>query len=198
VQFACLSTLYADSDVAGIVLVYDPRSGAWSVDTFAAAQPGLLLADWTGQRMIAQAKIVTDTHCLRHESDGFADSDQATTLRVRTGDIRPWGTFGHGVINRIGLVHELRSACTLSTTLTTENGSRTSTEVYSGSAPDTAGTTQYLETSLNKDTLRDVNMLRVEISESSTSEGVALIHLVAEHDAKPQGFKLQPIGKRVT
>jgi hypothetical protein len=192
VQWACLSSDDADSATAGVVIVYDPARKVWSVDTFEAAQPGTLLACWDGARLLAQGKLTADTHQLRLESETYADDDLAITRTLRTGDLRPWGSFAHGVINRVGIIHDVVASCTLSVTMTTENGASTTTKAYT-----TTGTA-YLEASLNRETLRDVNFLRVELSESGTTAGTALIHMVAETDIKAQGFKLEPIGNRVT
>jgi hypothetical protein len=198
VQWACVSTLDVDSTTAGVLLVYDTVRKLWSVDTFGASMPCTLISAWDGQRCLAQAVAAVDTHQFRLQSDAYSDAGTAIERIARTGDVRPWGTFSHGVINRIGVIQELESTCTATTILTTENGASTSTRVYTGGSDGAVGETQYLEVSMNKETLRDVNFLRIELSESSTTAGLALFGMVIEHDAEPQGFKLPPIRNRVT
>lgn len=198
VQWTCVSTLTVDSATAGVVIVYDTVRKVWSVDTFGAAQPCILLSAWDGQRCLAQNQIVADTHQFRLQDTNHSDAGTAITRTVRTGDIRPWGSFGHGVVNRIGIMQELEAACTTTQILTTENGANTSSRVYTGAGSDSiVGETEYLEASADATSLRDVNFLRVELSESSTTAGTALLGMVIEHDAKPQGFKLLPPRNRV-
>jgi hypothetical protein len=190
IQWTCVSTLAASSSTAGVVIVYDTVRKLWSVDTFGATSPCIFISCWDGQRCLAQGQATADTHQFRLQSTAYSDAGTAITRIERTGDLRPWGTFGHGVMNRVGVMHELASACTLTTTLTTEQGSQATDRVYTGSGADGAtDATQYLEIAMGKDTHRDVNMLRIETTESSTAAGVALIHVVVETDIKPQGFK---------
>lgn len=194
VQWVCVNA----AGSASRLIVYDTIRKLWGVDVLGGSAP-VLITSWNGQRALGCDQLTSRTHPLRLESGEFRDHGTAIEMIARTGDIRPWGTFAHGVINRLGIIHELRAASTLNVALTTEHGARTVPRVYTGIAPDpVSGATTYLEIALGQQTLRDVNTLRVEISESSTNEGVALIGMVVEHDVKPQGFKALASRDRVT
>lgn len=197
VQWVCVESETTPS--AGRVIVYDTIRRLWSVDSLAGS-PVVFVSSWGGPRALATSAISGATHPLRLQSANYLDHGTAITMTVRTGDIRPWGTFGHGVVNRVGLILEPQSSSTVSVTLTTENGSKASSRQFTGVSPDTAfGSTAYLDVELGNTTGRDVNFLRVEISDAtSNSAGSALFGMVVEHDVKPQGFKLLPARNRKT
>lgn len=204
VQWTALSSA-TDAAAPGVVLVYDTARDAWSVDTFAADRPGAFMTNWNGQRMIAAMSSLVGAngasywHPFRLQNTAFADSSLAISFLAKTGDMRLWGTFGHGVINRVGLLGILRSACTLSVTKTTDKGTRATTRGYTGISPDyVAGDDVYLEVALGSTEQRDVTFLRFQIAESSTVEGMAFIGFVVEADNKPQGFRLLAPGDRIT
>jgi len=203
IQWVCGNTNDAASGSAfsdSRILVYDSIRKLWSVDSLGGSSPAFITA-WNGGRAIACKALSGQTHPLRLDDAGFDDDGTAVQMKARTGDIRPWGTFAHGVINRVGLLYEMRASVTTSMTVasTTENGSRTATRTHTTGDPDTAaGTICYLDVELGKTTLRDVNFLRAEITQSSTNEGMALIGMVIEHDVKPQGFKVLASRSRVT
>lgn len=194
-----------DETAAGVAMVYDIANQSWNIDTFQADNGGGFLAAWDSQRVIGAASTLVGTngaaywHPFRWQDTGFADETLEIPLYAATGDMRPWGMLGHGVMNRVGLLGVLRSACTISVTKTTEQGSRATSRGYTGIAPDyVAGASTYLEVALGVPEQRDVTALRFSIRESSTVEGMSLIGLVLEADAKPQGFRLFADGDRIT
>jgi hypothetical protein len=194
-----------DEAAQGVALVYDIARQAWSVDTFQADRGGAFISSRGGQRIIGTASTLVGSngatywHPFRLQNTGFADGTLVVPLYAETGDMRLWGTFGHGVVNRVGLLGVLRSACTLSVTKTTEQGSRATTRGYTAAAPDyIAGQSVYLDVELGVPEQRDITALRFAIRESSAVEGMSLIGLVLEADAKPQGFRLLADGDRIT
>jgi hypothetical protein len=193
IQWTCVDSVTSSSP-EGRTLVYDTVRKLWSVDLFAAEPAPVLAATWDGARILATSQIDDATHPFRMQSAAHSDAGTVIERIVRTGDIRPWGTFAHGVINRVGLMLTVQSSCTVNAVLTTEHGNRTAPRVYT-TPSDTAG---YLEVQLGTDTGRDVNFVRVEISESSTSQGADLIGMVIETDTKPQGFRFLKAADRIT
>lgn len=207
VQWTALQDVDGEPDEAGpgVVLVYDVARQAWSVDTFQADCAGAFLAARDSQRLIGAASTLVGPngaaswHPFRLQNTGFADSALPIPMLVTTGDMRLWGTFGHGVVNRVGLLGVLRSACTISLTKTTDVGSRATSKGYTGAAPEqTVGTTTYLEVALGAPEQRDVTALRLSVRESSALEGMSIVGLVVEADVKPQGFRLLPEADRIT
>jgi hypothetical protein len=192
VQWVCATT--SAPGATAVVIVYDTIRKLWSVDTFAAATAPVLIASWDGARCLSTGAITGATHPYRLQDSSFADSGTAIEHKLVTGDIRPWGTFAHGVVNRLGLLYEVASACTLNVAVTSEKGTRTAPRVHSALI---SGAT-YLDVELGNTTGRDVNFVRVEISESSALQGVGLTGLVIETDTKPQGFKLLKSADRIT
>jgi hypothetical protein len=171
-------------------------SKAWSVDRFTAetAVPALL-SSWDGQRVFAGT---TTAFAIGRQDEGFADGGAAIPVVLRTGDLRPWGTLGHGVIHRAGLFAELRAACTLDVTKTTDRGTLATSRVYTGIAPDPlAGDKVYLAVALGSTEQKDVTALRLEMSESSATEGLAFIGLIIEHDQVVQNFRLPSPADRI-
>jgi hypothetical protein len=194
-----------DETRSGVVFVYDIARQAWAVDTFQADKAGALLATRDGQRLIGAASVSVGSngnaywHPFRLQNTGFADGTLAITLQAITGDKRLWGTFGHGMVNRVGLLGVLRSACTLSVTKVTDRGSRATSRGYAGVGPDyVAGDDVYLDVELGKVEQRDITALRFTVLESSAVEGMSLIGLVVEADVKPQGFRLLQPADRIT
>jgi hypothetical protein len=204
IQWTAVASL-TDAAAGGVVLVYDTIRKLWSVDTFQADRPSAFIANWGGQRIIGAASTLVGSngasywHPFRLQNTGFADQALQVPLLATTGDVRPWGTFGHGVVNRLGVLSELRSACTVSITKVTDRGSRATSRGYTGISPDyVAGSQAWLEVALGSDEQRDVNFLRFSFAESSTVEGMAFISLVLEHQKTNQGFRLQQEADRIT
>lgn len=185
-------------DTPGVVITFDVAFKVFTVDSYAADYPAAFQAEWEGEPVLAPGLTLegssgaTHWHPFRVQDSSFDDEGLTIAMSLETGDVRPWGLFAHGVINRIGLFGSAKTACTLSVTTTTEHGARTATKAYSG-----AGNIA-LDVALGKDTLRDVNSLRVALAETSAVEGVTLTGLVIEHDRKNQGFRLLQAGDRIT
>lgn len=195
----------SEAATSGVVLTYDLTYKTWQIDTYSADFPACFQAEWQGEPVLAPATTLVGAggapswHPFRVQDTGFDDQGLAVPMLWRTGNVRPWGTFAHGVVNRVGLLGTLKSACTVSCTKTTDKGSRTTTRTYTGIAPDPlAGDEVYLEVILAQAEQRDVTFLRVEGSESSTGEGVNLIGMIIETDNKPQGFRLLGAADRIT
>lgn len=196
-----------ETATSGVVITYDLMFKTWQVDTYAANYPACFQAEWLGEPVLAPQTTLVGPggagswHPFRVQSAAWSDGGLTIPMLVRTGDVRPWGMFGHGVVNKLGLLGELRSACTLNTGKVSDLGTaHTAQRVYTaaGSATEpAAGATIYIEIPLGNPEYRDITSLRVEVSETSAVEGVALFGLVIEADKKPQGFKLLGPADRV-
>jgi hypothetical protein len=201
VQWTCVADEAATS---GVVITFDVAYQAFSVDTCGADYPATFQSGWSGdsvqapQLMTIGPSGASAWHPFRVRNDFHSDGGLPISMQLTTGDIRLWGTFGHGVINRVGLLGVLGSACTLSATKTTDRGTRATTRGYTGVAPDYVPDQDvYLDIELGKDEQRDVTALRFSIFESSAVEGLAFIGIIIEADAKPQGFRLLQPADRV-
>lgn len=204
VQWTAVSNEAATS---GAVITFDLAYKAFSVDTFSADFPATFQAGWSGDAVLAPATTTVGAggagswHPFRVRDDGYDDNGLTIAMRAVTGDVRPWGMFNHGVVNRVGILGQLRSACTVTVNKTTDKGaSATASRVYTaaGTASEPAvGTDIYLEVPLGNAEQRDITSLRIAIAETSATEGVALFGMVTENDAKPQGFRLQGPADRV-
>jgi hypothetical protein len=177
----------------GARVVYDIAHKAWSVDKY-PSQTGTANASTCGmgQWLNGEVALFSDstTRGLQVTSGGFAEADgTGVAMSLETGDLRPFGTMSEGVISKIDLLAELRSACTLNVTKTTENNTASTSRVFALAAGDyNLGSLAVTETELGNSELRDVMSLRVRYSETSTSEGLAFIALSVEHE-QGQGLK---------
>jgi hypothetical protein len=177
----------------GARVVYDIAHKAWSVDKY-PSQTGTANASTCGmgQWLNGEVALFSDstTRGLQVTSGGFAEADgTGVAMSLETGDLRPFGTMSEGVISKIDLLAELRSACTLNITKTTENNTAFTSRVFALAAGDyNLGNLAVTETELGNSELRDVMSLRVQYSETSTSEGLAFIALSVEHE-QGQGLK---------
>jgi hypothetical protein len=145
-----------------------------------------------GQWLNGEVALFSDSTSrgLQVTSGGFSEADgTGVAMSLETGDLRPFGTMSEGVISKIDLLAELRSACTLNVTKTTENNTASTSRVFALAAGDyNLGSLAVTETELGNSELRDVMSLRVQYSETSTSEGLAFIALSVEHE-QGQGLK---------
>jgi hypothetical protein len=83
-------------------------------------------------------------------------------------------------------------------TKTTDRGTLATSRVYTGIAPDPlAGDKVYLAVALGRTEQKDVTALRLEMSESSATEGLAFIGLIIEHDQVVQNFRLPSPADRI-
>ena len=203
-QVARWTAVASEEAASGVVITYDLTFKTWQVDTYAADGPACFQSEWQGEPVLAPASTLVGAngasrwHPFRVQDTGYDDQGLAVPMLLRTGDVRPWGMLGHGVIHRAGVLGELRSACTLNVTKTTDRGSRSTTRVYTGIAPDpVVGEKTYLAIDLGQTEQKDVTSLRLELSESSTTEGVALIGAILEHDTVTQNFRLPSPADRI-
>jgi hypothetical protein len=124
----------------GARVVYDIAHKAWSVDKY-PSQTGTANASTCGmgQWLNGEVALFSDstTRGLQVTSGGFAEADgSGVAMSLETGDLRPFGTMSEGVISKIDLLAELRSACTLNVTKTTENNTASTSRVFALAAGD--------------------------------------------------------------
>jgi hypothetical protein len=194
-----------EAATSGVVITFDVPYSSFSVDTYGADFPATLQSGWQGNAVLAPSTTTVGAsgaskwHPFRVRDSSYDDSGLAIEMRGVTGDVRPWGPMGHGVVNRVGLLAELRSAASVEIQVTTDRGVGVSNaRVYTGVAPDlVAGDTAYLEAPLGNVEQRDVTATRVAFRESSTNEGVAIFGLSIEKQAQNQGWRLQAPRDRI-
>lgn len=196
IRWSCVDTATASN---GVQIVYDVAHKVWSVDVISVVVPQTTIAQWFGNEVIMAGPSISTSSISVTNSAFFDVGPAAIQMLLRTGDIRPFNLVGHGLVEKLGVMAELRSACSLKTVLTSENGVETATRAFTGVGPDyTVGQTTYTEVNLNKATLRDINTFRVELSEVSSTEGLAIQGFTLQNDQEGQGFKLMKIADRVT
>lgn len=200
-------TAVADEEASsGAVITFDLAYQAFSIDTSLADYPAAFQAGWSGESVQAPPLMTQGPngaaywHPFRVRNNLHSDGGLAIGMELSTGDVRPWGMFSHGVVNRVGVFGKLGSACTLITTKRTDRGVATAQpRVFSGVAPDyEPGDDFYVEVQLGNAEQRDITALRVTLVESSATEGLAFFGLVIEADNKPQGFRLLSSADRIT
>jgi hypothetical protein len=195
-----------EAATSGVVITFDLAYKAFYVDTFGADYPAVFQSGWAGDAVQAPALATVGSggaskwHPFRvWDTNAYSDEGLPIEFKTVTGDVRPWGTFGHGVVERLGFLGEMRSACTVNVTKTTDKGTRAADpRVYTAAAPDPlVGQSFYLAVDLGQPEQKDVTTLRTEVSESSTLEGVTLSAMVTELGNNPQNFKLLRIADRI-
>jgi hypothetical protein len=201
VQWTAVTDEAANS---GVVITYDIAYSAFSVDTCNADYPATFQAGWQGDSVQSPGTMTVGPggaskwHPFRVRDTSHSDGGLTIDMLTETGDIRPWGLFSHGVVNRVGMLMVLGSACTVSVVKTTDRGSRATTRSYTGIAPDyVADSDVYLDVELGNTEQRDITALRFRYFESSALEGMALIGMIIEADEKPQGFRLLKPADRI-
>jgi hypothetical protein len=195
-----------EAATSGVIITFDSAYKAFSVDTFGADYPAVFQTGWGGDAVHSPALMTiggggaSAWHPFRvYDSTDYDDEGLPIAFTAITGDVRPWGTFGHGVIERLGFLGEMRSACTVNVTKTTDKGTRVADpRVYTAVAPDPlVGASFYLAVDLGSEEQKDVTTLRTQISESSTLEGVTLSAMVFELQDGKQNYKLLRIADRI-
>lgn len=193
-----------EAATAGVTITFDVAYKAFYIDTCGADYPATFASGWQGDAVQAPAAMTVGPngaaywHPFRLRNNAFSDGGLPIPFSATSGDFRPWGTFSHGVVNRVGMLGSLRSACTISVTKLTDRGSRATSRGYTGIAPDyVAGNDVYLDVELGNTEQRDITALRFTFAESSAVEGMAFIGIIIEADEKPQGFRLLQPNDRI-
>lgn len=188
---------------AGAVLVYDLAHKCWSVDKIGdgttSTYPHVATGQWlNGEAAYLPVNTIVAAVGVRVTSSAFADVNAAPiAMSMQSGDLRPFGVMSEGVISKVDTLAEVRSACTLQVTKTTENGtSPVAPRVFALAAGDyQVGTIAYTETELGVAELRDVSSLRIGWQESSTSEGLAFVALAVEHEQSEGLKRVTPLSR---
>lgn len=193
-----------EAATTGVTITFDVAYKAFYVDTCAADYPATFASGWLGDAVQSPALMTVGPngasywHPFRLRNNSFSDGGLPIALSATSGDFRPWGSFAHGVVNRVGMLGVLQSACTVSVTKLTDRGSRATSRGYTAVAPDyVAGEDVYLDVELGNAEQRDVTALRFTFAESSTVEGMAFLGFIIESDQKPQGFRLLKPSDRI-
>jgi hypothetical protein len=200
IRWSCVDTAAAAN---GVQIVYDLAHRVWSVDVLgngsSGTAPQTAVSQWLGGEVIMAGPSVSTTPIVATTSAYSDPGGTGITQILRTGDLRQFGLISHGVIEKLGVMAELRSACTLAVTRTSERGAATANRVFSGAGPDyVVGQTTYTEASLSKAELRDVTALRLQFAEGSATEGLAFVGLTLQHQGESQGFANLKPADRIT
>jgi len=198
VRWTCVADAAASS---GAVIVYDIVHKAWSVDYFTsnsiAVSPHVSCSRWySGEVAMLEPTVASGTNRLKSTNSTFADSGSAYTMLWRTGDVRLFGPQQHGDLQRLCVMGEVRSACTLNIqrssdqTLTTPTASR----VFDGVSP-APGVIAYTEVDMGS-ALKDITAAVIQGSETSTAEGLAFVGLSVEHQ-QTNGLRTNGTQERV-
>ena len=184
----------------GAQIVYDLVHKCWSVDTITdvagATRPQAAIGPWLSSE-IAMCSPDTISGRLRVTSGAFIDNTSAIAMSLSTGDLRPFGAVGHGNITRIGVLAELRSACSMSVTAVTDQGSAApAARAFDGSNP-AIGADTYVQLDMGNTQLKNVTALSIQLTESSAVEGLAFIGFATEQ-AQSEGLRLSAIADRIT
>lgn len=172
VYWSCTTT---QGDIS-VRIVYDLAHKVWSTDVVAGGG-GLGMGQWSGDEVATFSGNLADAAPLVTNS-AFTDGPSNYAMTLTTGDLRPFGLLSEGVISKVDLLVEGITSCTLQVNKTTDNGnSPTSSVAITGGRLLTT-----IETELGNAELRDVGRLRVTYSETSATEGLALIALAIEHE----------------
>lgn len=205
ILWTCVNT----GGTAGVRIVYDLVHKAWSVDQvfdvgLGASAPMSGIGQWIGGETVTFGpNVLTSTSALQVSNSGFVEAQPNSgpiNMILRTGDMRPFGSSARGIVQRYAVMGELRSACTVNTLMTTDQTVTPSSpsRVFTGVAPDTVvGANAYIQVDMGAAQRRDVTAMKLELSESSTTEGFAFISMGLETGPN-EGMRLtQPADREV-
>jgi len=138
------------------------------------------------------------TPALLVSDSSFSDAGVAYTVLLQTGHLRPFGVLSEGSLIKTQLLATLKSACTLNIAKFTEFGGSTATRTFALAADDyQIGQNTVTDIELGPVEAREAVRLQLEISETSTSEGLSFIALSLEHE-QGEGLKRASPLSRVT
>lgn len=208
----------------GILVVYDRVHKCWSVDAisalpdFSSSYQANFIATWsdnshlngpgltsaTGGRMaLAYQNLTVAVPIMRealpgeYANAGFGDAQpsggagDAISMVLRSGQMRPFGLLGHGPLQRVGLVFNARGTTTFAVSKTTDLGNK----IVSGLTPQLFGATEFFEIGMSPTEGRDVNYLQLQLTETSTTEGMRFNGFALDI-GETQGFRKQNILER--
>lgn len=197
-----LWTATVAGSTTGIRIVYDLAHKAWSIDSvadsFGAAVGPCGIGQWVGGEAVHLTPAVA-TNGLQVSNGIYSDAGGfAYQMTLRTGDLRPFGVLSEGAIIKAQCLAELRSFSTLVVTKTTEWGVQAASRTFSLAAGDyQIGNLTVTDIELGAAEARESVKLSIELSETSTNEGLAFIALSLEHE-QGEGLKRATPLSRVT
>lgn len=186
-------------------IVYDLAHKAWGVDSIADAS-GILgptgMGQWVNGEVASFMPLLSQG--LRHTAvTGYIDVSLPIAMSLKTGEIRPFGSMQHGAVQKIAALGEVRSACTVNAYVSTDQDPNyvssppaAASRIFSGTDP-LPGECAYIQVDAGAYQHRDLTAIRVELTESSTSEGFAFISMGVEYNT-PEGLRLTVPADRIT
>jgi hypothetical protein len=128
-----------------VVLVYDLRSGGWSVDDATGDGP-LLSGSWSDA--FITSRLVGGVLALHSESAGTGYADRSNAFiqtKMGTGDLRPFGVGGYGQFCSVVLVGEFRASCKVNVQVSVDGATPDTHQFTVTSADGPADNSVYLD-----------------------------------------------------
>jgi hypothetical protein len=177
----------------GRQIVYDLAHKVWSIDLIGPA--AACIGQWLNSEIVTAEPTIGQ---LRATNSVFADNALPIDMTLRTGDVRPFGIMSEGAISKVMVLAELRSTCSMTIGKVTEWGLTNTGRVFAAAVDDyQVGQTTITDVELANPEQRQATRLQIELSESSTTEGLAFIALAIEHE-QGEGLKRASPLSRVT
>jgi hypothetical protein len=179
--FACVDA----AGTSSTLLVYDVEHGQWIRDTISAAAsfPAISnIAAFNGQVILNGG--------VQQSASAFLDRYSGSVVVapvITTGDIRPFGTLGHGRTRKVVILGELRSASnsTMLVEVSTDSGTTYST-IGTFTLAGTAGTS-FRRECLLKYQLETAFRFRITLTPSSTSVEAPVLNDITLEVFKSEG-----------
>lgn len=188
------------SDTSGVGggarIVYDLAHKAWNIDTISLAECGA--GNWSANEVALFHATVASPLPLLVTSSGFDDASLPISMTFSTGQLRPFGVLSEGSIIKFQILAELRAACTMGINTFTEWGGNSTSRVFALAGGDyTIGQLTVTDVELGPTSAREAVRVQAQISETSTTEGLAFIAVSLEHE-QGEGLKRASPLSRVT
>ncbi len=195
IYWTCSSNATASS---GARIVYDLARKAWAVDTMDSAGAPCGIGPWLGNEIVMFKGDVSVASPLLRSDSSFDDDGVAISMQLSTGDLRPFGIISEGSLIKVQILAALQSACTMVVSKFTEWGGSSPSRVFALAPGDySVGQLTVTDVELGPTEAREAVKLSLQISETSTAEGLALIAISLEHE-QGEGLKRASPLSRVT
>lgn len=146
VRFVVATDEAAQSPTATKVLVYDVRTGGWSVDVAFTANAYSLCGTWNDTFVVPKTSIGLASLASISVEDPATFAEDATFIQTQlgTGDIRPFGVGGYGQFNKVLLLGEYRGNASLLVSVSVD-GADADTYTFAVTSSDAPDRSVYLD-----------------------------------------------------
>jgi hypothetical protein len=188
----------SDATPTGQRIIYDLAHKSWNLDSLGLGLGPCGVGQWTGGEVALFSPSLSFAPALFVTDNSFADAGAAFTVLLQTGHLRPFGVLSEGSVIKAQLLATLRSACTLTVGKFTENGGTSAFRTFALAVDDyQIGQYTVTDIELGNFEAREVARLQLEISETSTGEGLSFVALSLEHE-QGEGLKRASPLSRIT